>query len=337
MHNSKKIISAVFFCIILTLLVHFITFICCPVGFMEDTFRDFSNIKSDTVDNLFLGSSFFKYGIDAVEIQRLSGKTSYDFAIQHGNFWTDMEVLKYASDRKKIKNVYIDFDLFSSLGHKKLHTGECVYPLIGQLFFNVDAKTKLRIIDKMMPVRYTDALFYFANIKSIKQIKHIILQKRSKSYREGKVILSKKQRKDWTYMGFGSLGESPCISSWEQLGTIHEGLMQKTIKVQFNNWDMKYFNEMINFCRDQNINVTVVIMPVPKTTRSQIANWNHLIDKAHDLCFAKGISFIDGNSIEPFNEEQVPEAFTDSGGHIAIPYNTIFSKVLYNTISHKTE
>lgn len=262
----------------------------------EKRWNEFYSLTPNSVDVIFLGSSHSYCTFDPDIFDNALGTSSYQMGmpsqVMDSTYFTLLEVLNYQKPKVAVVEVYwdmIDDDfeikqagmLFQVLKNKELEQQYIkeVFPLSEKVKYNV----KL--------FKYQQDYFAFKNkelkdkVKAKFDVYDVVAQKQSgiQEYRS----------KGYTYCNYNMLPDE----------------FDKTN--QFKNFDgknwsisknqKKYLQNIVDKCRENNIELIFVTAPVANVSMDYIKNYNYVHNIVAEFADKNGIEYIDYNII---NEEE---------------------------------
>lgn len=279
-------------------------------------------------DTLFIGTSHGQYGIDPASVDSTAGSKSVSLCMADA-YPDDMYyLLKLACETQSPSQVVYELD--PSYWMNEQRSGST------QIFFYQEfpasaAKTAY-FFDKISALDFRSTLApwsYYRNLYA--EIPKHIRAKQSEAYKEyDPSILN---------IPVGRYGGN---------GFIYRDHIDGENKGTFNNipWDetkvkdkaLDYFDRIAEFCRRQNIRLTVITTPVPRDTLDQFADsyrQSHLYFT--ELMKSYGLEYYNFNYMKPELLNRSMDGYWDYDGHMDGPLAQEYSKILGTFLSQLRE
>ena len=287
------------------------------------TRADAHNLRTAQYEELFVGSSHRKCGLDPAVMREVSGKASINVC-QGGEYPVDSYFLvKEAARHRKLSRVILEVDPGYWVTKPNQTADYAVfYP---EMEFS---PVKIEyFLGKMMQADFRTTLFpWYLYRKEIRQISGNLEMKRSSVYKN-----------------CGTEPFSSSVQDYRQDGMIvrkvSEGdKTQEDKPVLFNRKELnpdagKYFEKLVRFCEKEGIRLIAVTTPIPRVTYEKY-------QKAYDCGTAYFTSYMEKLGVPYYNftrgwEYGMPyqlEDFADYEGHMygdaAAEFTEIFGKIL---------
>lgn len=306
MHGMKRWILAILFLIICFLVNGMLTYLLRPYTYAR---VDVHNIQTNTYDDIIVGSSHGKCGINPGRIDQVTGRRSVNLCMG-GEYPIDAYFLvKEACRNFTPKQVVYELDTSYFVTEPEQGVD---YAIIYQEFPWSEVKAEY-MASKMWKADFRASLFpWYAYVYRIreKSIKDIIEEKQSDNYKNYGVETFRSQAQSYEDTGF--IRRFPIATdkiSKDKLILWDETKLQEQ--------SLEYFIKLIEFCQEKGIRMTVVTTPVPQVTidenREAYQSANTYFEK---LTEEYGVDYYDFNFIDGEGIDRNIDVFGDFEGHI---------------------
>lgn len=258
----------------------------------EKRFEEFYSLPENTLDMIFIGSSHSYCTFDPEIFDERLGTNSFQMGMPlqfaDSTYYTLEEILNYQKPNTVVFEVYWgvlndDFELkqatmlFQVLKNKELEKRyiEDVFPLSEKI------KYKNNIF------KYQADYFAFRNSELQKDLEEKFNV--SKEVKERQVGTEEYRSKGYTYCDYKMLsGEFDETNQFKGL----DGNKVEISKVQ-----KKYMQNIVDFCKDENINLVMVTAPIANVSMTFIENYDFIHNEIQSFADANELPYIDYNII----------------------------------------
>lgn len=310
MHNSKKIIMAVVFCVLVILLNSLFNYIFIPPYYAQNVIRDLN--KQKDIELLIIGDSLSRSAYDTKTISSSLNINAFNLNQTGCNLETELLLLEYTLEKHKVQTVILNWDTDTVLQENNL-----VQSYYTELLRVLDGlKYKIRIFPKTFELPWTNAFIYWSNMFS-HEFLEIIKVKQSDLYKKGDVVIFHPETAPRVYLGQGAFA--------------YRILKQRTADFKFSDENRDdiflYFmdeknkeivNEIKDLCNKTNTNLIFMMQSLPLSIRDNSLTLKKYSEDMKNFFCSMGIKFVDANFIEEFNNSRDDYLFRDAGGHYYI-------------------
>lgn len=276
-------------------------------------------------DNLFVGTSHGQYGISPEVVDKETGKKSFNLCMADEYPVDTYYLMKEACKNKKPQKVIYELDPSYWMLTQRLGSTS--------IFFYKEFPMSLNKLayfaDKIMELDFRETLFSWSYYKNnLFQIPQTIQKKTSSMYKnhDPKIL----DVPGGIYKGKGFLYQEKA-----------EGADKGT----FNNvpWDesqikpeaLHYFEKMVTYCKENKIELQVVVLPVPEETIANTPDSYKQSDKYFKgLAKKYGVKYKNFNFDKSMSVDRSIEGYWDYDGHMYGEQAEEFSKELGQYLKH---
>ena len=322
MRNFKRILAAVI------LLLFFV----CNFGLSRllypytYTRANFHTMKEGDYDGLIVGGSHAKCGIDPEVLYTETGKR-YLNAAQGGEHSLDiLYLVKEAASRTDLKTVIYEID--PAYWVDKPNQSQEYVALYHE--YPLSVRKVPYAFDKMLQADLRTSLFeWYLYRKEVFHIKARIAEKSSEEYKNFSLAAFTDEIQTYREDGFIARHRAEAGTDYESEPSLWN---EKTYNVD----EQKYFEELVSFCRKNDIELVTVMMPVPDTSYEAYAD---SYESARDFFTAylksQNVRFLD--YLHSHSEiVEMPgdlQDFCDNDGHLFEDSAVRFTGILAKEIS----
>lgn len=278
-------------------------------SYQTNTMKGYYDLPDNTLDALYLGSSDVYRGVSPMEIWNQYGITGYDFAFTGARMWTNYYTLREALRSQSPKVVFMEMESTFSNGLSKEVNTRKTYDYMEWSQVKWDAlndpilnNSSFDILSFIFPVlRYHDR---------ISQLTPDDFTAPFMNYHNS--------QKGFAITGKVNVPDEDKITSY----------MKKTDDApQIENRVLKYFEQIVNLCKENNIQLVLFCVP-------SIENWSYARHNS-TAALAKdyGVDFIDMNMYASDIGIDWHKDTCDKGTHLNITGAQKVSKYFGNIIS----
>lgn len=315
MRNSKKLIHAVFFLVICLLCNSVMTFLIYPYNYAR---IDVHNIKISQYDTIFLGSSHGKCGINPKVVDEVTGGKSINVCIG-GEYMQDVYFLaKEASRKKPLKKIVYELDPGYWVTEPVQGTD---YGSFYQEFSFSQVKLQY-FAEKMAKADFRSILFpWYVYRQQLQRIPENVKTKMSDVYRNYDPSPFSGKVQSYEDGGFIRRHVMDCPKTEENLVLWDETELKED--------SMKYFQRLVKFCEEKEIELKVITTPVPDVT---FKKYQRHFDDAHaffsEYMRKSKVEYHNFNYIDMNGFDRSLDAFADYEGHMYGESADKFSRIL---------
>lgn len=326
MHNSKKIISVILVICITAGVFAALDFALYPCTFMRN---DLHTVCTESVDDLYLGTSHGKMNMDPLSAQEINNRTGHNLCVG-GEYPIDtyyMTKLLLEKGKKPERIIYEVspgyFTLEKEEGNNYLlffHE----FPLSRakiEYFFDAVAKCNFRTM--LFPWYEYPLSYELANLKDT------VTKKVSSDYG-----ISDLKTDSQEYHENGFIERYPVDPSTFSFSGLNEFHVEE-VKEE----NVEYMKKLIALCKEQDIEFIAVTTPIPVPTLKKFSEgygeaWQYFAE----LFASEDVRYINFNSREYYKAaSHNVEDFTDLDGHMHGDAAREFSKVLAKLLEEQEE
>lgn len=321
MHSSSKkgiyikrcVMIMAFICICITI-NSFMNFMFIPYSYVE---ADYNNVYNNKYDTIFVGTSHGKCGINPKIVDSINGGKSVNLCL--GGEYLSYTYYKVKDVCRKFTPKKVVYELDPSYWT----TEEYIGTDSSLLFYNMEwSSVKLQMyVDKLMGEDFRLSLFPWYIFK--KEYKMICGNVSHKSYigTSSSICNSDFKNKSQKYEDNGFIYRKPVdfVPSWKEYIKWDES--------KVNTENLKYFRKLVKLCNDKDIELIVIITPVPNKTLEKYKNSYDDMNKYFAKLTEKyDVKFYDFTKIK--NSDMDIKSFCDEEGHLNGESANEFSKEL---------
>ena len=316
MHNSRWMLKIIIFLMVVILFNEMMNYMLYPYTYSR---AEMHHMEASELNQLIVGTSHGKCGIDPAVLDEVMGTKTFNSS-QGGEYPIDSYYLIREADRvHDLKRVIYELDP----GYWVTGDGQnAQYISYLREFPNTPLKA-LYWKDKLLDGDFRSTFFpwYFYR-NQLMNIKENIKQKQSEIYR------------NYSFEPFSSEGQ---ISRED--GFIYRNRVE-TVKVPvdpLNLWEdknlnqvnVKWFEKMYEYCKEEGIELIVVITPVPEETLELYPeNYRKAYDYLERHMEGKDLIYLNYNRIEDGRYSRSLVDFADQEGHMYGDAAAIYSRCL---------
>lgn len=275
-------------------------------GFNKKRFEDFYNLKNDSLDMVFVGSSHSYCTFDPEIFDKKLGTNSFQMGmpLQHpdSTYYTLREVLEYQKPKVVVMEIYWDllkndFEinqvkmLFQVLQNERLKNEYIKesFPLEEKVKYNISI------------LKYQSDYFAFKGNDLNKRIRTKFNLKDKEIKRQ--IGTEKYISKGYVYADYKMLEDE-----YDKTNQF-KGLDEKGF--EFSNVQKSFLMKIINISRENKINLIFVTAPIANVSMDYIKNYDKINNKISKFAKENGIYYIDYNIINKESNILTNENFRD--------------------------
>lgn len=304
MHNFRKIRKIIIFTVLCIFVSSVFSFLLIPYSY---TRVDIHNIEVNKYDDLYIGTSHGKCGINPLVVDQVTGGRSTNLCLGGEYLQDSYYLVKEAARNHKPKRIIYELDP----GYWVVEPNQAVnYDVIyREIPFSM---VKLEYyISKMLSADFRNTLFpWYTYRENYTSIPGIVKTKLSKEYRE-----------------YGIEPFRGDFQSYEKEGFIHINELEGAQKSRDNLilWDrskiyhgtLSYFCKLAKFCQDNRIELIVITTPIPEETLNEYSE--HYADANEyfiKLMEQYNLEYYNFNYIKEEKIDRSMKAYSDYDGHM---------------------
>lgn len=323
MHNFKPILRCIIFVFLCILINAAIKFALMPPSYTRVILNELNN--SDTsYDCVILGASHGRSGINPYEIDKKLQVNSINMCIPSESIEDSYYLLKESCRKNTPKTVILDLDyqywynlIRSDYGATFIYDQLSLSPIKSEYIIR-------NLLDKDFRVfltRWSNYTYLSSNIKSN------LKTKLSKAYAEYDINTVNNKDAGGEYVGKGYFNRNR---------TEHDG-KGSVSKIKWNSAGVDstvktYFNQIVDYCKDNNIKLVCVTSPITPGTLIS-GQYNQVNEYFTQLCSGLNVEFYDFNLVKSNVLSVSNTDFVDYDGHMCGEFATKYSSVLAQVIT----
>lgn len=332
MKKFKPVLRCVIFLAGLIVIMGVIDFACVQTGYVNYILRNVCVKNNDTdYDTVVIGASHARASSDPEQIDKNAGTYSINMAIPGETVKDSYYVLEETCRTNDIKTVILDIDY--------------------QYYFNPPKEgfyTEQFIQCQMSWGSYVKWQYLYDNLKYIdvrnvftrelvcsyqpSDIKKNIKQKLSKSYKDADIYSLNVDGGTYAGRGYfyikpvsGELAGKNLIKSWSVRS-----------KEQVTGYPLKYLNKMIQYCKDNDIDLIAVTSPITPSSVGAL-HMENVHDTINKLLADNGVTYYDFNMARQDVLPRTDSDFVDKEGHMNGDFAKNYSELLGKVIKEHKE
>ena len=333
MNKIKEIVRCIGFMAGVFLIMWVIDFACVQTGYVNYILRNVCNKNSDTnYDTVIIGASHARASSDPDIIDEYAGTYAINMAIPGETVKDSYYLLEETCRTNDIKTVILDIDYQYYFNPPKegFFTEQFIQC---QMSWGSYVKWQY-IFDNMnrMDIRNVFTRNLVCSYK-LSNIKENIKQKTSKGYKEADINTLDVDGTAY-YVGRGYFYISPVNGELAGQKLIDDWSTRS--KEQITGYPLKYLNKIIDYCRNNNIELIAVTSPITPTSVSSL-HMENVHDTFTRLLEDKGVSYYDFNMARFDILPRTDNDFVDKEGHMNGEFADDYSRILGEVIKEHNE
>lgn len=315
MHNFKRIIIIILFIIVCLGINSLLNYILIPNNYIRVNVH---NIETNSYDDIFVGTSHGFAAINPIVVDSVTGRKSTNIC-SGGEYLRDSYYLiKDACRKKTPKRVIYELDPgywvnpdTENQNYALTYNNMSWSFVKGEYFFA-----------KITSSDFRSALFpWFQYRQQYSAIPTNIKNKQMKSYKKYNISAFNEAGQALQKEGFMSIRRHEGFKTKENLILWDETKILKEVP--------KYFDRLVNLCKDRDIELVVITTPIPKET---LEEYSKVFENANNyfsnLMDEYDIPYYNFNYIESKGFDQTIQGYSDYEGHMFGDNADAFSKIL---------
>ena len=308
--------------------------------------------EKENIDNVFLGSSHVYCDINPSILNKINGENNFNMSTPGQRWDNTYFLLKEVAERNKLKHVYLecyfgcDVDYVSWNREKRRYEVEdyidknenysrswlTSYYMnfgINKFAIQLNASNLDHLMENVFPfVRYREQMFNWDyvdnNIEYRKSDEYQAYEWRSQDYvdADGSIWTSVAYPKGWVWSD-GKLFDQ------EKLFPIDRDLEKYAIGEK----SEKYIRKTIEFCEENNIDVTMFISPIFDTQLLSTGNYDNYVSEIRSIANEYNVDFYDFNLIKSDYLDIKEGKYYVDIGHLNAAGASIFTSMLWEILS----
>lgn len=323
MHNFKRVIRGVFFVALCVVISGLFNFMLVPYSYIR---VDIHNIQEKKYDDIYIGTSHGKAGINPLEIDKITGRKSTNLCLG-GEYLEDSYFLvKEAVRHHKPKRIIYEADP-------------------GYWVTKPSQNTDYNMIYREFPPSLVKVEYYFAKNFSA-DFRNTIFPWYMCRNQYPAIPSIVKTKLSQEYKNYGTKIFKAENQSYEDEGFVHINRMKGHPKSKENLilWDeekvyqgnLEYFKKLVRYCNDNDIELLTITTPIPKETLEQYAAHYDAANKYFSqLMKQHNITYYNFNYMKDKEIDRSSEAFSDYDGHMYGDAAQNFSRILGKYLNKK--
>lgn len=244
--------------------------------------------EKENIDILFCGASHCQLGFDTAVLDEAFGQNTFNAGSSSQGLETSLAMIREAAAYHDLKQVYVDLDY--AIVTRELPNLESIYiisdymkPSVRKAEYLLNATTSEYYVNSFMPLHKGRG--YTGNPA---EIVRIIGKKMKSGYRNYTDL-------DSSYAGKGYIASRIVIPDGSLWTT--ETPEAKDFMIPDN--QQQYLREMISFCKENNIQLTFVSVPVTDFNMALVENYDDYVQTIKDFLAEYDIAYVDFNLARP--------------------------------------
>lgn len=244
--------------------------------------------EKENIDILFCGASHCQLGIDPKIMDEQLGMNTFNAGSSSQGLATSLALIKEADAYHDLKQVYVDLDY--SIVTRTLPNLESIYiisdymkPSFRKAEYLLNATSKEYYVNSFMPLHkgrgYT---------KNPKKIMELVKKKQTDGYRDYTEI-------DGSYAGKGHIASRTVIED----GSLWSMESPQTLDFSIPSEQQEYLRQIILFCKERDIELTFISIPVTDFHLSFVENYDEYIQTIKDFLKDYDVEYVDFNLCRP--------------------------------------
>lgn len=304
-----------------------------PWPFCELTLDEF--YQQDDIDILLVGASRTAFSIDPATVEEKTGRKTFSLATEGQLLDASFALIKEAARRYDLEHIYLELSdgVAAATGPVRQRTDEAMM----QTWMVSDAMrpswNKIQfLLHASGPDRYIESFFLPHGVMSElfdpDSVMDLCRRKTSPEYKAHKNVLARDGKSKYVGKGF------------RQVFTASEGFASHWVYKAFDRanispeWD-EILAQIIAFCREQNIELTLFAPPTTDYRLLGMGNYNEYIALVQDLIAGTGMEYVDFSLLKEAFFPRVAGDFRDYN-HMnmygALRFSTIFADYVNGTL-----
>jgi len=317
MRNFKRVILILSFIVICLFCNSILNFILIPNNYVR---MDINNIENNKYDDIFVGSSHGFSSINPIVVDSVTGRKSTNVCLGGEYLRDSYYMLKDACrNNNKPKRVIYELDPQYWINpdteneNYGLVYNSMSWSLVKLEYFNA----------KILGTDFRGVLFpWFYYRDQYSSVKNNFTIKNGHDYKTCEASILDSPSQDYKKEGFLYIKRNPGAEIIKQKLILWD--QSKILKNQ-----EKYFDKIVEYCKEKNIELVVITTPVPKKTlKENSENYKAQNEYFTKLMDEKEIKYYDFNYIDMPGFDKSNGNYSDYEGHMNGDSAENFSKVL---------
>lgn len=258
--------------------------------------------EQDKIDSVFLGTSHVYKGINPAITDAAWNENTFICGSASQNINSSYALLKEAHKSGDIDTCYLELSIRKVNRDKQAWQKQTTAAFIVADYMKPSSDRVSYLLDAVESKDYVNAFCRarrnWKNIYSLDTMKDIVSRKRTDAYRNY----------DGTVKNYEGKGFFPVAEKFDRItdnGTI-------TITDNYMSEDyLMYFQKIVNYCRENDIELICFTSPIPECTMEQIKNYDSFDAQMRDVCEEYGVPFYDFNLADPSILDLKDDDFSD--------------------------
>lgn len=282
--------------------------------------------EKENIDILFCGASHCQLGINPEIMDEQFGMNTFNAGSSSQGLATSLALIKEAAAYHDLKQVYVDLDY--SIVTRTLPNLESIYiisdymkPSLRKAEYLLNATSKEYYVNSFMPLHkgrgYT---------KNPQKIMELVKKKQTDGYRDYTGI-------DSSYAGKGHIASRTVIED----GSLWS--MQSPEEVDFSipSDQQEYLKQIIRFCKERDIELTFISIPVTDFHLSFVTNYDEYIQTIKDFLQDYDVEYVDFNLCRPDVSGIDCDSFFNDDNHLNTNGADVFGRCFANYFSEERQ
>lgn len=283
--------------------------------------------EQEKIDSVFIGASHIYSGIDPAITDKVWNENTFNCSTASQRINTSYTLLKEADKAADIDTCYLELTangVTKAIGER--HTAE-VYVVSDYMRLSWNKISYL--LKAVKPQEYIQAFCRarrnWKSIYSLSTMKETVSNKSRDEYKNYFPI----EKKTSYYAGKGFIY---CSGEFKNADASAEENYKGNITEDFR----YYFQEIVQYCRENDIELICFSMPMPEYTVESMGNYDEYYIQAKELCEEYGVSYYDFNLAKPSVLDMQDSDFRDDN-HLNGRGGEKFTKVFADFFAGKIE
>lgn len=298
-----------------------------------------SYYDQENIDNIFIGSSHVFCDVNPFILDKINGMNNFNLATGALTISASYYLLKEASRTYDISNAYVELFYVPNTGYNSANSKSTITsnwrnvtylkPSLIKYefaFANIDSS---KYIESLIPfVRYRSQLFDGDFINKVKNLKESNNWKNYKYTSESSAGIIEYKEKGFFRSNYTIESANKYLYETE-VNLETDGLMPED--------NCEYIRKIINFCKDNNINLKFFISPLYETHTLSARNYDSYYQQIHNITQEYNVELYDFNLCKSEYLDIMHQQYFFDNGHMNETGASIFTPVLWNVLSNSEE
>lgn len=278
--------------------------------------------EKENIDILFCGASHCQLGIDPEIMDEQFGMNTFNAGSSSQGLATSLALIKEAAAYHDLQQVYVDLDY--SIVTRTLPNLESIYiisdymtPSLRKAEYLLNATSKEYYVNSFMPLHkgrgYT---------KDPQKIMELVKKKQTEGYRDYTEI-------DSSYAGKGHIASRTVIED----GSLWSMQSPETVDFSIPSDQQEYLKQIILFCKERDIELTFISIPVTDFHLSFVTNYDEYIQTIKDFLRDYDVEYVDFNLCRTDISGIDSDSYYNDDNHLNTNGANVFGRCFANYFS----